>query len=289
MFAASDDISILVHGFSDKAEENGDRLRFFHWLFLELLFCLIFTGWMRPVGIDIAKVTNGSTILMDYSDLSFCNYLYLSAKLTEPMGNSLADSIMKLNVLLENVRLVGHSLAGHIIAYAGAKLKGEIGELIALDPTNQNFKDRGLKTFESSAKYVQVLHTDSILGYAKKLGHADYWANYCLHFQTGCHSYVCSHLKAVLFFHASLFYEFISYDCEKPKSSKNSRFGIKNGRESGNFCFHTSKCFPYYEKSKSKSWKSCVFGSKEEKLGNKLRKKLKRSFSTYSRQPEDTP
>lgn len=72
---------------------------------------------MLPTGREVAEVTDGTAILMDYSNLSYCNYLYLSSELIEPLGYSLADSILKLNVSLDRITLVGHSLGEIFFIY----------------------------------------------------------------------------------------------------------------------------------------------------------------------------
>lgn len=82
-----------------------------------------------------------------------------------------------------------------------------------------------------------------------------------------------SFLRAVQYFHASLLYQFISLDCEQPDSPNTSRVGIGNDRETGEFCFHTTKCFPYIESSKI-SRKPCNFVQPENKKPKNVLKKI---------------
>lgn len=72
-----------------------------------------------------------TVILVDYDAISSCNYFYLAHRIASRIGALMAKMITNLNVPLENVELVGHSLGGQIIGYAGSALNGKVGRIIS--------------------------------------------------------------------------------------------------------------------------------------------------------------
>lgn len=208
---------------------------------------------MSATGTQLNKhIKGGVSILMDYGkqNLSYCRYDVLAADIVPVLANYLAYFISKLNISLDNLLLIGHSLGGQVVGLAGARLNGKVAEIIVLDVAGPSFENGGMNA--SCAQFVQALHTDRILGKYSNIAHLDVYANDCSMLQPGCSGidHVCSHLMAPLYFYSSIFHEhpFLAGPCKcAPNSSSgNSRFGIyKEKRNSGVFCFNTTACFPY--------------------------------------------
>lgn len=151
-------------------------------------------GWTEPMGMKIAEVTKGTTILVNYRSLAFCRYDIIAQKIQPLLSESLAAFINRLNKPLDQITLIGQSFGGRffkrfqflfflfhsliifkgqIVGNTGSKLNGEIGKIYALDPAGPEFSNsrrRGLS--QKSAKYVQVLHTDWFFGDLTTMGHA---------------------------------------------------------------------------------------------------------------------
>ncbi|CAG2101626.1 unnamed protein product, partial [Medioppia subpectinata] len=82
--------------------------------------------------------------------------------------------------------LIGHSLGGHTMGYAGKRLKNpRVARITALDPAGVgfHFKNTALRLDHSDAQIVDVIHTDAALSYtegfgtADTLGHFDFYPN----------------------------------------------------------------------------------------------------------------
>lgn len=208
------------------------------------------SDWMVPMGMKIADVTDGVSILVNYQRLSFCRYDYLATNVIPLLGESLSVFIKKLNRPLDTITIVGHSLGAHIAGITGTNLNGKIGQIIGLEPAGILYRFNGRGLNKKCAKYVQVLHTTWLIGKLVSLGHTDYYGNpSAWNFeQTGCLLSECSHKMAVKFFDASLFFEYPFYGigCRGTDPSEVSRFGIySDDRKQGSFCFDTTECFPY--------------------------------------------
>lgn len=84
---------------------------------------------MEPVGIKSANVTDGIAVLVGYGAISKCAYPLLARKCVPSIGYYLANVLTQLNIDLENIDIVGHSIAGHIAGYTGCALNGKIGRI----------------------------------------------------------------------------------------------------------------------------------------------------------------
>ena len=61
-----------------------------------------------------------------------------------------------------NFHLMGHSLGGHIVGYAGERLPG-LGRITGMDPAEPYFEnfDPAVRLDETDAEFVDVIHTDA--------------------------------------------------------------------------------------------------------------------------------
>lgn len=70
--------------------------------------------WMELVARKIVTNQNANIILMDYADLSNCNYIYLAKRVAYDLGVYLAKSINQWRLNLNETRIIAHSLGAHI-------------------------------------------------------------------------------------------------------------------------------------------------------------------------------
>lgn len=89
-----------------------------------------------------------------------------------------------------------------------------------------------------------------LLGTTLLRGDVDFFANNRSEIQPGCTTALCTHVKSVYYYFASLFPQnkFTGGDCrllDITQSPYTSQFGRFNGGEIGRFCFDTTPCFPY--------------------------------------------
>ncbi|KAG5885402.1 hypothetical protein JTB14_031424 [Gonioctena quinquepunctata] len=162
------------------------------------------SGSCQDVKNAILKKHDVNVFVVDWNIISRWDYMTAFASVVS-IGNILASLISGLvqhnGLNLGITSIVGHSLGGQIAGIAGKALKGQLDEVIGLDPAGPGFLP--LITYNritaESAKFVQIIHTDgSAMGYALPCGHADYYPNGGL-IQRGCEldlSGVCSHYRS---------------------------------------------------------------------------------------------
>lgn len=71
---------------------------------------LLPAGWMEPTGELLANVTNATVILVDYGDISDCNYDRSVREIVPAVGHYLAKVISDLDLDPNNIEIIGHSL-----------------------------------------------------------------------------------------------------------------------------------------------------------------------------------
>lgn len=81
---------------------------------------------MEPTGMLLANVSNATVILVDYGDISDCNYDRSVREIVPAVGHYLAEVISDLDLDPNNIEIIGHSLGAHIAGYASGALKGRI-------------------------------------------------------------------------------------------------------------------------------------------------------------------
>lgn len=70
---------------------------------------------METTGKKIISIENSSNvILMDYSEISDCNYMYLATKVVYELSESLTNSIKEWNLDLNRTRIIGFSVGAQI-------------------------------------------------------------------------------------------------------------------------------------------------------------------------------
>ncbi|KAG5885404.1 hypothetical protein JTB14_031426 [Gonioctena quinquepunctata] len=152
----------------------------------------------------LLKMHDVNVFVVDWNKISRRDYMTAFASVSS-IGNILASLISGLvqhnGLNLGITSIVGHSLGGHIAGIAGKVLRGQLAQVIGLDPAGPGFLP--LVTYNritaESAKFVEIIHTGgSAMGYNSPCGHSDYYPNGGL-IQRGCEldlTGVCSHYRA---------------------------------------------------------------------------------------------
>ncbi|EFN63482.1 Lipase member H-A [Camponotus floridanus] len=104
------------------------------------------------------------------------------------------------------LRLVGHSLGGHIVGLAARGADSRVAEVMALDPAKPAFisKGPGERVDITDAVKVQGIHTSSI-GLGKAIGDSDFYPNGGI-LQPGCSIIIpaCAHERAWQYYAESI-------------------------------------------------------------------------------------
>lgn len=69
---------------------------------------------MEPTGFAIANASNAIVILVDYGNISSCNYDRTVEEIVPAVGKYIAEFILKWQLDPNDIELIGHSLGAHI-------------------------------------------------------------------------------------------------------------------------------------------------------------------------------
>lgn len=108
---------------------------------------------MSKTGKRIFKNRRCNVILLDYSTLSKCSYIYLARLVVSDIGLYLSKCLNQWNLSLRRTQIVGHSLGAHIGGVAGYDLDGKISEITGMP----NFRKIWNVTWNRT---ITVLFTD---------------------------------------------------------------------------------------------------------------------------------
>ncbi len=71
---------------------------------------------------------------------------------------------------------IGHSLGAHICGYVGKEIK--LKRISGLDPAGPMFGQKSSERLDKTdAEFVDVIHSDSTLGFNSPIGHVDFYPN----------------------------------------------------------------------------------------------------------------
>lgn len=156
-------------------------------------------------------------ITVDWQEIAENFYYFESARRTDDVGRKIAELIdemaTSMNLTMDRVHLIGHSLGAHTAGYAGAYVKsGKVGRITGLDPAGPNFYLKGPENRldPTDAQFVDVIHTAvGSAGHYKNLGHVDFFPNGGI-YQPGCGSTIIlkgiyRHDSIILQFHLNRF------------------------------------------------------------------------------------
>lgn len=115
---------------------------------------------------------------------------------------------------LSNFQLIGHSLGGHVVGFAGKEVLKATGKKVdwitGLDPAGPLFEvpyqAKANRLSSDDARWVEIIHTDGgILGFLSPLGDSDFYPNGGAFIQPGCNLSVgCSHMLSTDFYIAAV-------------------------------------------------------------------------------------
>ena len=140
--------------------------------------------------------------------------MYVSARsavpaIGEAVGVFINQVMSAYGLTPTSFTLVGHSLGAHLVGCAGARVDGLVNDIVGLDPAGPLYTVNNIdnRLDPTDAAHVQVIHTnDGLLGFAAKLGHADFYPNGG-RTQPGCGIDIagaCAHSRAFEFYAESL-------------------------------------------------------------------------------------
>lgn len=81
---------------------------------------------MEPTGYALANSSNSIVVLVDYGNISSCNYERTVEEIVPSVGIYLAEFIRSYDLDPNKIELVGHSLGAHVAGYTGASMNGTI-------------------------------------------------------------------------------------------------------------------------------------------------------------------
>ncbi|ESO12282.1 hypothetical protein HELRODRAFT_105263 [Helobdella robusta] len=159
--------------------------------------------WVLKLKQVLLKKEDVNVILLDW-EYGADNTIYpQSASNTRSVGAYsavvLGNLVEKHNYPKNYIWCIGHSLGSHVCGHLGMKLK--IRRVTGLDPAGPYFEGASNVTVgvnPSSADFVDIIHTDNVLGTTKSLGHLDFYPNGGKQ-QPGCITNSCSHSLATTF------------------------------------------------------------------------------------------
>lgn len=133
-----------------------------------------------------------NVIIVDWSNANrgFYPVAVANAKLVGVMVGREIELLGKTtNASVGSFHLLGHSLGGHLVSFAGKHLKGALGRITGLDPAGPSFQGRPSwdRLWPTDAQFVDVIHTDgNNLGMWETTGHLDFYPNGGVATQPGC-------------------------------------------------------------------------------------------------------
>ncbi|KAK9881608.1 hypothetical protein WA026_016479 [Henosepilachna vigintioctopunctata] len=173
------------------------------------------TPWVAQMREAMANLKIWNIIVVDWASIS--RTLYSEARILSPLvGKRVGLLCLYLNqkrgLRISDIHLVGHSMGAQVSAMASALIRKElhekVGRITGLDPAAPLYEwprvDSDEVIDESDAIFVDIIHTNGhYLGMISPCGHVDFYPNGGMH-QPGCNFWLCSHMRAVEFWLASI-------------------------------------------------------------------------------------
>ncbi|CAH2008975.1 unnamed protein product [Acanthoscelides obtectus] len=157
-----------------------------------------------------------NVIVLDWGALSHC--MYIEARVhtlvvAKQLRRFLLFLVDNADVNLDTVHMIGHSMGAHISGDASRQIwkrtGRKIGRITGLDPAAPLYEWPHVESLDelldrTDANFVDGIHTNGRhLGVMTPVGHVDFYPNGG-EAQPGCPLWVCSHIRAVEYWIASL-------------------------------------------------------------------------------------
>ncbi|KAJ8026249.1 Pancreatic triacylglycerol lipase [Holothuria leucospilota] len=260
-FQGNRDTKFIIHGFISNIMEQ--KFQDMKDAFLSIgNFNVILVNWKN--GADLVDLTG---LLGNLLNLPLG---YEQARQnTRLVGRQIGVLSRKLQRLtgasFTSMHLIGHSLGAHLAGFAGEYLSGQYGRISGLDPAGPGFDIfadlPGCLLEKSDAIFVDIIHTDGVLGNGRALGDQDFYPSGGVH-QVSCDllDHECDHSRAVSFFTESItskctwlaypcssWIYFMAGLCKSCGKEGCSRMGYYADRSkaTGSFMLNTNKEKPY--------------------------------------------
>ncbi|KAJ1528143.1 hypothetical protein ONE63_008057 [Megalurothrips usitatus] len=191
---------IYVHGYVEDATKESVRT---------VLSAFMAHGGYNAVFLDWSRAAAES----------YASVMELAPRVGRMLAHQL-DAWHEAGTLnISNVYLVGHSMGGQVVGFAGKfTSKCKVPRITALDPALPGFSERSLTAGHltpTDARFVDVIHTDGgVYGVDYVAGHVDFFPNGGHRMQPGClhpskatllsDEDLCSHRRSWRYFAESL-------------------------------------------------------------------------------------
>lgn len=201
-------------------------------------------GWMggydqtMPTMVTEAWLRRGSynIVAVDWRNARTIDYIDAKWKVRNA-GQLIAAFILCLHerhdLALNTLHVIGFSLGAHVAGYVG-KFVGDrrIETIIGLDPAHPlyHFSSSEHRLADTDAKYVEVIHTNNVLGFCEPIGTSDFYVNGGMN-QPNCgilFSQICAHYRAyIVYSEAITLNNFGSIRCRDKLDANLNRCGSK--------------------------------------------------------------
>ncbi|XP_078032903.1 pancreatic triacylglycerol lipase-like [Augochlora pura] len=230
---------------------------------------LVTHGWVNSEGSDAFRLIRDAylqhgdfnVIAIDWSTITLRPYIWATKRvvMVAQYSASMIDFLQSQGMNLSQLTVVGHSLGGHVAGLSAHYAKGQVANVVALDPALPEFysANKGARVSRGDAEYVAVIHSNAaVLGFEKAIGDVDFYPNGGS-LQSGCITNTCSHLRSYEYFAESInskkgfeavkcdtYFNFRKGACNS--NSKTFMGGLHPDRKvRGTYFLHTSKKAPF--------------------------------------------
>nr|ACO12331.1 Pancreatic triacylglycerol lipase precursor [Lepeophtheirus salmonis] len=166
------------------------------------------TNWIQKAKIEYLRRENCNVISIDWSVISFQNYISAIWHLKEVASvsrdflSNLKNSRIPGHQNLTALHPIGFSLGAHIVGILGKMFKSQLPRITGLDPARPivEILPSSWKLDKKSAQFVDVIHgAGHYLTMTGMVGNVDFFPNGGVSPQPGCEreplNLVCSHLR----------------------------------------------------------------------------------------------
>lgn len=158
-------IEVLIHGWKGSSNDH----------------------WLKKMKDRLLEIGCYNVIVVDWGQLAGSPYVAAVSNVSiagEYIGKVLISLANNKGVQMENIRIRGFSLGGHVAGFIGKTIISEtgtkVGRITGLDPAGPSFRFVSPKQRlnKDDALFTDIIHTDGRkLGTTKALGNVDFYPN----------------------------------------------------------------------------------------------------------------
>ncbi|ALC39640.1 maker507 [Drosophila busckii] len=161
-------------------------------------------NWLRQILVYSKEI---NVVSLDYAELVKEGCYGLAVYNVHTISSCLAKLIDKLLevdwMTPDKLHVIGHGLGAHVAGQLSNYVNQKLKHITGLDPLSAEFHKlhKRAKLDKDDAEFVDVIHTDPFeRGMLLPVGHADFYPNPAMAYQTGCESPItrslCNHERA---------------------------------------------------------------------------------------------